>query len=143
MSAITNVTLSDGTTPITFTHRSHTADSLQMVDGSASSSDTAATLELSRFRGKRGSPVRKLRLKLSMFYLETVSGGLEGYVAPPKVAFVNTGTVDYSFNKRSTTAQCSYLKMMLFSAQQHGSVAITPAVQDMLSGAIVYDQYPY
>lgn len=142
MPAITDVTTTDFTTPITFTHVSHDANNLIMTDIASPTSSSAAQLQLSRFAGKRGSPNRKYRLKYTFAYLETVSGSVEGYVAPPKVAYINTGIAEFTFNKRSTVAQCASIKSHLMTALG-GSVDQTVTAQVMLHKAIIYDQFPF
>ncbi|DAD52606.1 coat protein [ssRNA phage SRR6960551_4] len=143
MPAISNITLTDGTTPITFAHSSHDANNLLMIDNAGSTSESSPRLLLSRFNGKRGSPNRKYRVKLTFAYLETVSGSLDGYVAPPKIAYTNIAQADFTFNKRASSPQCQSAKSYLMSSLGNNSTDFTVVANPLIHNAIINDQFPY
>lgn len=137
MSAITDFSIGDGAVAIALTHRSHTGSELVMVDSAAAQSETATSLTLQDVVTKRNSPLRRPRLLIKMYYLETaINGTAEGYVAPPKVAYINTAQTDFVLSKRASVAQVTYLRKVM-------SNALSDAVSTIIRDAIDSNKRPY
>lgn len=136
MASIADFSITDGILPVNLTHRSHTANELVMADAAATAADTATTLLLADITTKRGSTVRRPRLKLTMYYMETVSGSVDGYVAPPKVAYINTVQTDFVVNKRTAVSQISYMRKLM-------SYALGDTVSAIIRDAVDSNKKPY
>lgn len=86
-------------------------------------------------RMKNGS--YKITAKLEVPVMETLgaSGTSAGYVAPPKVAYTNTGIITMFADKRSTTQDRSnLLKMLIGIAQGASSTTATGILTQATAG---------
>jgi hypothetical protein len=79
----------------------------------------------------------KFTLKLEVPVMETLgaSGTSAGYVAPPKVAYVNTGIVTMFADARSTIAdRANLLKLLIGAIQGASSVTATGVLANTAAG---------
>lgn len=103
MAAIVALTLNDGqTTPAakTFTPMDCTSELATWTDRSSGIAIGMPTVTFSTVV-KSGQTTR-IKAKVSLPVLETISGDAGGYTARPQVAYVCLGTVDFAFPERST-----------------------------------------
>jgi len=106
MSAMTNILVKDDGTPTeyTFLPISDNPDPFWRASVAGIPLEGQPRFTLHQEKLKSGS--YKLSVKLEVPVMETLgaSGTSAGYVAPPKVAYVNTGIFTMFADKRSTTA---------------------------------------
>jgi len=116
MSAMTNILLKDdATTPVEVTLVPVTDNPIPYWRGNTSGVPLEGQIRLYESVEQVKSGAWKVTAKLEVPVMETLgaSGSSAGYVAPPKVAYVNTGIVTMFVDKRSTEAdRYNTLKML-------------------------------
>jgi len=139
MPAMTNILVKDDTvtTPVEFTLIPITDNPDPMWRASVSGVpiDGQVRLTLSSNQTKNGS--YKMTVKLEVPVLETLgaSGTSAGYVAPPKVAYVNTAIFTMFSDRRSTTQnRADLLKMTLGILQGASSTTATGVLANTSAG---------
>lgn len=141
MAAMTNLLVKDDANPLvelTFIPITDTPDPLWRTAIAGVPMDGQVRLSQSVIKQKNGS--YKITAKLEVPVMETLgtSGTSAGYVAPPKVAYVNTVIVSLFADSRSTIAdRANSLKLMLGCLAGATSVTATGTI----NGASAADAY--
>lgn len=138
MSAMTNILVKDDAgTPKEFTLYPITDTPIPLWRGSDASTPLEGQPRLSGSAEKMKNGAYKITAKLEIPVMETLgaSGTSAGYVAPPKVAYVNTGIITLFCDKRSTTQdRANLLKMLIGIAQGASSTTATGVLSQTAAG---------
>jgi hypothetical protein len=139
MASMTNLLVKDDTTTTvvehTFVPVTDTPNPFWRTLAAGVPLEGCPRLNLTSERLKSGD--YKLTVKLELPVMETLgaSGTSMGYVAPPKVAYVNTGIYTMFVNARSTLADRANLAKMLAGLVSGASSTTSTGVLDQSSAA--------
>ncbi len=148
MSAMTNLLVKDDTvtTPVEYTLQpiSDTPAPNWRASVAGVPLDGQIRLLLDDAEMKSGAEKRTVKLEVPVMETLGASGTSAGYVAPPKVAYVNTAVLTLYVNKRSTTQDVANLvKMLLGLAQGASSTTATGVLNQASAGnAVVNSTLP-
>lgn len=123
MGAMTNLLVKDDGVPTEFTLVPVTDTPSPLWRGTVANVpvDGQPRITLSQEKMKGGDYKQTLKLELPVMETLGASGTSAGYVAPPMVAYVNTGIVTMFANPRSTIADRANLLKMLAGLLQGAS----------------------
>jgi hypothetical protein len=139
MGAMTNLLVKDDTTttPVEFTFVPVTDTPNPFWRATNATTPLEGQPRINATMEKLKSGDYKLTAKLEVPVMETLgaSGTSAGYVAPPKVAYVNTGIITMFVNARSTLSdRANCLKMLIGIAQGSSSTTATGVLNQASAG---------
>lgn len=139
MPAMTDLMIKDDTitTPVEFTLIPVTDTPIPLWRAAVANVPQDGQVRLSMSVDPVKSGGSKVSVKLEVPVLETLgaSGTSAGYVAPPRVAYVNTGIATFFFDKRSTTQDhANVLKMLLGVLQGASGTTATGVLSQASAG---------
>lgn len=138
MAAMTNILIKDdATTPVEYTFEPVTDTPFPSWRTAIANVPLDGQMRLSCQMTKLKNGDFKLTYKLEVPVMETLgaSGTSGGYVAPPKVAYVNTAIFTLFVNKRSTTTdRVNLLKMGIAFAQGASSTTASGILHNNYAG---------
>lgn len=141
MPAMTNLLVKDdAATPVEYTFVPVTDNPDPFWRSNAASIPLEGQMRLTASSLKQKTGNYKVTVKLEVPVMETLgaSGTSFGYVAPPKVAYVNTAICSFFVDKRSTIAdRANLLKMMLGVLQGASDTTATGTYNQGIVGDIV------
>lgn len=124
MAAIAAITITDGTTPLTFNPVAVTPES-KYKDTSAAGVPSFGQkgIRLQVTEGKNGTSANRTRLVLEFPVMEVQAGGTgAGFEAAPAVAHTVSAVVDFWSSKRATPAQLTAIRKYLIAALANAQV---------------------
>lgn len=138
MSAMTNFLVKDDTaTPVEFTLKPVTDTPNPYWRAAVSGTPLEGQPRLWAIQETQKDGSVKVSVKLEVPVMETLgaSGTAAGYVAPPKVAYVNRGWLTHIFDKRSTQAdRANTLRLLIGLAQGATSTTATGTLANNAAG---------
>lgn len=131
MAAIASITITDGTTPVTFSPVAVSPLAQYLDISSASVPEIGRPkIQLQVMKGK-GKASNRTRVSLEFPVMEVVDGGTTaGFQAAPAVAYSVTAVLDVWSPQRSTKAQRQALRQYFTALLSNGQVV--DAVDDMV-----------
>lgn len=140
MAALGNISLYDAqATPVAhvFSPLDHNNGRYQWRENGAASTLAAVVLELSRLPVKNGSGLEKVRVRIVLPALETITGqNSSGYTAAPRLAYSLQVTTDYIMSNRATLQQRTDL--MKYNRQLNTETGYT-----QISDAVTLGVWPF
>lgn len=139
MASMTNILVKDDTitTPVEFTLKPIADNPNPFWRAQVAGVPIEAQIRLTMSQEKLKSGSYKSSIKLEVPVQETLgaSGTSTGYVAPPKVAYVNSGILTVFVDKRSTSQdRANLLKMLLGIAQGASATTATGVLANTAAG---------
>lgn len=130
MSSISNIVIDDGKTPVkahTFGPNGNTGTEANYVDRSGGISVGFPTLKTNLALAGKGQPLNKIRVRMNVPVLETISGSTaQGVVPAPRLAYSASFDLTLIVHERSTTAERKDLRAYL------RNLLADPAVVDLI-----------